>query len=236
MGEGPETNKLLGILLILPVVLFSLTVHEFAHAWAAKRFGDPTAEQEGRLTLDPMAHIDPMGLLMIVLSSYAGFGFGWAKPVPVRLGNCRRPLQAMLWVSAAGPLSNLLQAVVGIVVLIVLGLCGAHATSALMLGAHAIMAGNDLDVLTIVACIVGQYVITNIVLALFNVLPVPPLDGSKIAMSVLPYQGARFLAQLESYGFVVLLLACPVLGQIVGAIMHPILLGLLYGFLMLGFH
>ena len=94
-----DTSRLLVKLAItLPIFLFSLTVHEFAHGWMARRFGDHTAEDAGRLTLDPRAHIDPLGLVMFVLSSLAGFGFGWAKPVPVNLGNCRAPLRAMLWV------------------------------------------------------------------------------------------------------------------------------------------
>jgi len=145
-----------------PVILFSLTLHEFFHAWTALRFGDTTARDQGRLTLNPLAHLDPMGTIVMVLSQ---FTFGWAKPVPVNPWNLRNPRVADIWISAAGPLSNI-------------GL--------------AIVAGvlYQIFVDPSAAGVIGEWfraaVFINITLALFNLLPVFPLDGSHILGNLLP--------------------------------------------------
>lgn len=212
--------KMLGLLLRLPVFLFALTVHEYAHGWMAKRHGDTTAEEMGRLTLDPRAHLDPLGLLMWVLSAWVGFGFGWARPVPVQLGRCRNPLRAMFWVALAGPLSNLLQAAVACVLLLLMGLAGTpFMLLALGAGTSAVFAGQPLPLSTLCACLLQEYLVINLVLMAFNLIPLPPLDGGRIAVSVLPYKAARELAALERYGFVVLLLLMriPFVGHLIVA-------------------
>lgn len=205
MPEDPMP-MVMKLLITLPIFLFSLTVHEFAHGWMARRFGDHTAEDAGRLTLDPRAHIDPLGLVMFVLSSLAGFGFGWAKPVPVNLGNCRVPLRAMLWVALAGPLSNLLQALVAVAILLVLKLAGVEdLTAALVRNAKLLVLGEPIGVGLTIGALASFYLIVNLALMLFNLIPLPPLDGGRVAVSLLPYRLARPLAQVEPYGFILLL-------------------------------
>lgn len=204
MNLNFDSTTFLRLGLLLPLFLFSLTLHEFAHAWTAVRFGDPTPEQDGRLTLDPRAHLDPLGTLMFLLSCLAGLGFGWAKPVQVRLGNCRNPNQAMLWVAAAGPLSNLLQSLVGVVLLLILGWLGAPSARALALGVEPIVRGDALALVSTVACVVGAFVQVNLVLMVFNLLPLPPLDGGRIVVARAPFAIARTVASWEPYGFLIL--------------------------------
>jgi len=153
-----------------PVILFSLTVHEFFHAWTAHKFGDDTARRMGRLTLNPLAHLDLMGTIVMVAS---GFRFGWAKPVPVNPMNLRNPRVADIWVSAAGPLSNI-------------GL--------------AIVAGLAFQTLTAapdyLRMVLSWMVVINITLALFNMIPLFPLDGSHILRNMLP---PRFEPMLDRF-------------------------------------
>ncbi|SFQ96519.1 site-2 protease family protein [Desulfoscipio geothermicus] len=178
------------LLLLLPAILIGLTFHEFAHGWVADRLGDHTARYQGRLTLNPLAHIDPVGFLMLIL-----FKFGWAKPVPVNPYNMRGdPSRNMLLVSLAGPAANILVALLA-AVLIGTGL------------PRIIPYGNYLFYLTLQI---------NVVLAIFNLIPVPPLDGSKILAGLLPGQ-SRFIYQMETYGTIILLilLFTGVLGRII---------------------
>lgn len=158
-------------MLLIPLVL-SLTVHEFAHAWSAWLLGDDTAERQGRLTLNPIAHIDPLGTLLLPL---LGIPFGWAKPVPVNPTRFRRDVHmstGMMITAAAGPLSNLVLALLGAV------------TYGLLLrwAPQVIYANRGVHLLLI------SLVMTNVVLALFNMLPVPPLDGSRVVEGLLPYR------------------------------------------------
>jgi Zn-dependent protease len=149
-------------LLLLPIVLASLTLHELAHAWVAWRLGDPTAKDQGRLTLNPLVHLDPLGTLMFVLTALlAGLPFGWARPVPVNPRYFRRAKEGMAIVAAAGPATNFALALVCIAVI-----------------RHVELSQQAFEVLE-------QAWIVNVVLGLFNLIPVPPLDGSRIVGAVM---------------------------------------------------
>jgi Zn-dependent protease len=144
-------------LLLLPIVIASLALHELAHAYVAWRLGDPTAKEQGRLTLNPIAHLDPLGTLMFALTALlAGVPFGWAKPVPVDPRNFRRPKEGMALVAVAGPVMNFLFALAALAVL-----------------RHAALDGRAFDV-------VALAYLVNVILGLFNLIPIPPLDGSRI--------------------------------------------------------
>jgi Zn-dependent protease len=173
------------MLIGLPILFFSLTVHEFSHAWAANRLGDPTAKHMGRLTLNPIVHFDVMGLFMMVAS---GFRFGWAKPVPINPANFRDWRRGTLLVSIAGPVSNLVIAAGGSVVF--------HAIAYTHLG--------DADA-TLLYRFVYSLIFINCALAFFNLIPLPPLDGSKVLISLLPPEMEGIAESLERYGPMVLL-------------------------------
>lgn len=184
MPDIQVSEKLILFLKFIPVFLISITVHEFAHAFSAKQFGDSTAEQQGRYTLNPIKHIDPIGsLLLPFLSFFSGsFLIGWAKPVPVNPSNFRNPLKHNAIVSFAGPLSNFLLAIIFFSLSIVL------------------MNGQPK-----LSNIFYYGTVFNIFLFCFNLLPIPPLDGSHILYSAFPN---RFIAQwlnLGLYGSLILL-------------------------------
>ncbi len=170
-------------LIAAPVILFSLTVHEFFHAYTAYRYGDSTAKDMGRLTLNPLAHLDFFGTLMMFLS---GFRFGWAKPVPVNPYNLRNPRVANLWISAAGPLSNIgLAFIFGMV--------------------FRIIAAGGIDVSEAVLMIIKFGVSINISLAFFNLIPLYPLDGSHILKSLLPPRYEAKLFEFQRFSPYILL-------------------------------
>jgi Zn-dependent protease len=172
------------LLLMVPGLLLAVTVHEVAHGWVAERLGDPTARLAGRLTLNPLPHIDPLGALAFVLA-----GFGWARPVPVNARNLRRPVRDMACVAAAGPLSNFLVAFLGLVLLVL--------TSRLV------------DAPFVARPVAGmlRYVYTfNLGLAIFNLIPLPPLDGGHFLPYFFPRRSWPLLARLEQYGPLILLL------------------------------
>ncbi len=175
---------------VLPVI-FAITVHEVAHGWAAKTKGDKTAWMLGRLTLNPIKHIDPIGTILLpglLLISGTGFIFGWAKPVPVIARNLRNPNWDMAYVAAAGPIANILMAF-GWALLARLGLWV-----------------ND-SAITIPLIYMGIAGISiNLVLALINLIPVPPLDGSRILSALLPAKYAWYYNQVERYGMIILLI------------------------------
>lgn len=183
-------------------ILFAITVHEVAHGWVARHFGDRTAEMMGRLTLNPVKHIDPVGTIIvpIALLAMGGFIFGWAKPVPVAQQNLRNPRRDMAIVAAAGPVSNVAQALVW----------GLIAKLALMT--------NIAYVSEPLALMGAAGILINVVLAVLNLLPVPPLDGGRVLSNLLPPHISDKFDRLEPYGLLILvaLLATGVLGRIIG--------------------
>jgi len=183
-------EKILLIAVQFGVVLFALSLHESAHAWMADFWGDSTARSLGRITLNPLPHIDPMGtvlfpLLMAVLGLPV---FGWAKPVPVQVYRLRRPRLATRWVAAAGPLSNLLA-------------CGISVLLFLLLRSWVL--GNPR--LQIIGIILFQLAIINLILAVFNLLPIPPLDGSGVLETLLSGRSLQTYRSLAPYGFLILM-------------------------------
>jgi len=169
-------------------ILFAITLHEAAHAYAARYFGDSTAYQQGRMSLNPVRHIDPIGTLLIPIALFAAgspFLFGYAKPVPVDFGRLRNPKKQMAWVALAGPAANLVMAFLWMVL-------------ALLLLALGI--GEDFFLRMAQAG-----VLTNLVIFAFNLFPVPPLDGGRILTSILPHRYAYKFARLEPYGFFIVL-------------------------------
>ena len=189
----------------LPVLL-AITLHEAAHGYVARHFGDPTAELAGRITLNPLKHIDPVGTLLvpglILALSAGGMLFGWAKPVPVSFGRLRRPKADMLWVAAAGPLANFAMAVGWALVF--------------LLGRHLVGSNYALPMLKMADA--GMHI--NAILMILNLLPIPPLDGGRIAVSLLPGPLASRFAQLERFGFPILLLL--LFTGVLGAVLGPL--------------
>jgi Zn-dependent protease len=166
--------------LLLPIVLVSLTLHELAHAWVAWKLGDPTAKSQGRLTLNPLVHLDPLGTLMFVLTALiANLPFGWARPVPVDPRYFRRAKEGMAIVAAAGPLMNFVLALA----------CWAVVR-------HVALSGQGSEVLT-------KAYIVNLVLGIFNLIPVPPLDGSRILGAVMDDATYVRWIRLDQYGMFV---------------------------------
>ena len=208
------------VLWAVPVV-FAITLHEAAHGYVARMFGDQTAWMLGRVTLNPIKHIDPVGTVAVpamLLVMGSPFLFGWAKPVPVNFGNLRNPKRDMLWVAGAGPLANFVMAL-GWAVLFKVTSTG------------AIFPSDGLSAMALAGIQI------NLVLMALNLLPILPLDGGRIAVSLLPQRLAAGYAQTERYGFIVilaLLVLNPYLG-VLDALMRPILgvarsaIGLLVG-------
>ena len=185
----------------LPVI-FAITLHEASHGYAALRFGDPTAKEQGRLTLNPLHHIDPFGTLLLpaLLLIFSGIAFGYAKPVPVNFHRLNNPKRDMIFVAGAGPATNL---VLGLVSVLLMPLT-AHLPGSL--GPWAIQNLHN-------------SLIINLVLAVFNMIPLPPLDGGRVAVGLLPHPFDRQLAGVERYGFIILislLFFLPMIGQALG--------------------
>lgn len=197
----------------LPVLL-AITLHEAAHGYVARVYGDPTAWEAGRITLNPLKHIDPMGTivvpLIIILLSTGSFLFGWAKPVPVNFGRLRNPKRDMLWVAAAGPAANLLMA---------LGWTALLKTAWLLPQNYFSLP---------LAEMAKTGILINVSLLVLNLLPLPPLDGGRIVTSLLPPRAAWKFAQLERWGFPILLLL--LFTGFLSGLMRP-LMGLVLSFL-----
>ena len=176
------------LLYVVPAIIVALTFHEYAHARVAYAFGDSTAKDAGRLSLNPLRHLDVIGALMLIF-----VGFGWAKPVPINpwyFGENRK--RKILWVSLAGPASNIRQAFLG------------SAIMALMMKLIAYPS----NIIIYLFSLLNYYVQINVALAVFNLIPVPPLDGSKILGSLLPDRQLGLILSLERYGFLILMLLC----------------------------
>ena len=187
----------------LPMI-FAITLHEAAHGYVAKHFGDYTAYQQGRISLNPLTHIDPVGTVVIpvtlALLTAGQFIFGWAKPVPVNFSNLRNPKSDMLWVAAAGPGANLLMALLW----------------GLALKLAFVMPANYFSYP--LQKMANGGVMINLALMVLNLIPIPPLDGGRIAVSLLPNRLAYRFAMIEPYGFIIViaLLATRVLGVVIG--------------------
>lgn len=203
----PEIN-IGNLILWFIVFLFSLTIHEASHAWTSERFGDSTGRYLGRITLNPIPHIDPVGTILFPLAGQLLGGiamFGWAKPVPVNPLLWRDKTKANILTSAAGPASNLILAGLMLAVAKILLSTGAlvHGDRVANL-ADILAAPEDGSLMVPVAKLVSIAIFLNISLGIFNLLPVPPLDGSHILQSLLPYEAARAYEQLHAFGFILL--------------------------------
>ena len=196
------------ILIGAPPVIFAITVHEVAHGWVANRLGDPTARMLGRLTLNPIKHIDPVGTILIpglLLLVGAPFMFGWAKPVPITPQNFKKPRIGMAWVAAAGPLSNFIMAMIW----------AATAWVGVISQVTFLAPLYDMGVIG---------VIVNVGLGVLNLFPLPPLDGSRVLAGLLPREGARILYRIEPYGlFIVAIL---IMTRVLVVVLYPLIFGL----------
>ena len=179
----PDFQTLL--IYIIPL-LFAITLHEAAHGWIASKLGDHTARMMGRVTLDPTKHIDPIGTIaipLVLLISSSGFIFGWAKPVPINFNALRNGKNGMIWVALAGPVANIVMAVCWLFIMII----------AINMNIAVLIEMGRIGILV------------NCVLAVFNLLPIPPLDGSRVISALLPNRLAYQYNQLEQYGLYILL-------------------------------
>ena len=180
----------LKVSIMLVPALMAITCHEVSHGYIADKFGDNTARYLGRLTLNPLKHLDIFGTLMIFI-----IGIGWAKPVPVNYGNLRHPKTDMMWVAAAGPVTNFLLATVS-----------ALAMRALLFAAEGVAEGSALAAFVDpVTLMLAFSVYINLMLGIFNLIPVPPLDGGRVAVGLLPYGPSMALARLEPFGMIIII-------------------------------
>ena len=203
---------------IVPV-LFAITVHEVAHGWVARWLGDRTAQMLGRLTLNPIKHIDPVGTVLVpaLLFVAGGFIMGWAKPVPVAVRNLRHPRRDMALVAAAGPAVNLLMAVAWALV------------ARLAVVYHQAVGGDAGRTLIFIVSAGVAGIVINVVLMVLNLLPVPPLDGGRVLAGLVPASASRWLDRVEPYGMLVILallftgMLSSVLGPVIGVVIAFIL-------------
>ena len=188
-------------IIAIPIIL-AITLHEAAHGWVAWKCGDDTAYRLGRVTFNPLRHIDPMGTIILpaLLVFTTGFMFGYAKPVPVNYRRLRNPRRDMVLVAAAGPGTNLLLAIASAIAL-------------------RLVPESDSTAAVVLTAMLKYSVYFNVILGIFNMIPLPPLDGGRVAVGLLPYPLSLYLARLERYGMVILLIALiglPLIGQQIG--------------------
>jgi Zn-dependent protease len=188
--NGSFESFFLKLSIMLVPALMAITCHEVSHGFVADKLGDKTARYMGRLTLNPLKHLDIIGTLMVFI-----IGIGWAKPVPVNFNNLRHPKRDMIWVAAAGPITNVILATLS-----ALALRGLVAVSESLPASH--MVGMFIEP---VALMLAFSLYINLILAIFNLIPVPPLDGGRVAVGVLPYRLSMALARVEPYGMVIIL-------------------------------
>lgn len=202
--------------LIIPLVL-AIVFHEVAHGWVARALGDPTAAENKRLTLNPLRHVDPVGTVVVpgILALTSGPIFGWAKPVPVNFRRLNHPRRDMMVVAAAGPGTNLILGAIGAVLLGLLARFG--------------NGGEASFIELFIAANLGNFILINVFLALFNLLPIPPFDGSHIVEGLLPDRAARAYAKLRPFGFPLLFLLLlvipyffPGLGIVENVVLPPV--------------
>ena len=207
------TQLIQTVLIYALPVLFAITLHEAAHGYAAKRLGDPTAWMMGRVTLNPVKHIDPVGTIIMPLMLYfatsGAFLFGYAKPVPVRFGKLNNPKRDMIWVSLAGPGANLVQAILWKLLLVAL-----------------VMSGVE-EYFFLAMCKAG--ILSNVVMFAFNLFPLPPLDGGRILLGLLPWKQAATLSRIEPWGFFIVM-GLVIMGVVSALWMRPIMT-LTFGFI-----
>ncbi len=202
-------SGLISFLYTLPALLLSLSIHEFAHAYVAYKLGDKSQKALGRLTLDPLKHIDPIGFLCIAL-----IGFGWGKPVLIDDRNFKNRAKGTMLVSLAGPASNLILAILFTIILKIL----------IVTGAISVVATSS-----VASILFNMFILTiqfNVVFAVFNMLPIPPFDGSKVLHYFLPYKYKNIMYTLQKYSFVILLVL--VLTNLGSIIISPFINGIMY--------
>ncbi|MEQ1660670.1 MAG: site-2 protease family protein [Hylemonella sp.] len=208
-----SANLIQTVLIYALPVLFAITVHEAAHGYAARHFGDNTAAMLGRITLNPIKHIDPVGTILMPLLLYfatsGAFLFGYAKPVPVRFDLLRHPKRDMVWVALAGPGANLLQALLWGALMYLLVAAGVQERFFLEMGRAGVL--------------------VNVVMFAFNLFPLPPLDGGRILVGLLPWKQAALVSRVEPWGFFIVMAL--VLTGIVSTLWMQPVMGLTYGLL-----
>lgn len=203
-----KSDMMIQFLYLIPVILLSLSFHEFAHAFVSYKLGDPTAKSMGRLTLNPLKHLDPVGTIMLVISGLSGSGIGWAKPVPIDPRYYKDARRGTMLTSLAGPVSNVLLAVI-------------FAFPVIYIETKYASSGVS-NFNYFIYTLSSKFIIINLGLAVFNILPVPPLDGSKILSGILPPEQYFKLMQYENYIGIIFIIVVFAFPSVLQNIMTPI--------------